>query len=414
MHSLYNLLIKSAEKLLPITESFSEKMKLFLEGRKDVFAVLEQKISAEDKTIWFHAASLGEYEQALPVILKVKQLFPKHKVVLSFFSPSGYEVKKDSDVVDVVVYLPLDTLENAQRFLELVHPDWALFIKYEFWPNFLKELKRRKIGTLLISGAFRKDQAFFKPYGKWMRSYLQAFQFFFLQNESSQQLLMSLGYDNSAVSGDTRFDRVSKQLEQDNRLDFIEKFKNDSICIVAGSSWPEGEALLTKYINESPENVKFIIAPHTMKAARIAALKEQIEGKSILFSEKEGENLAEYQVFIVDTIGLLGRIYSYADIAYVGGAVGTTGLHNILEPATFGVPVITGKNIARFPEAVELQTLKGLFTVTSFEDLKRLLDKLIENADFRKKTGEISAEFISSNTGATKMIMNYLRENSTF
>ncbi|MGB7843109.1 MAG: glycosyltransferase N-terminal domain-containing protein, partial [Salinimicrobium sp.] len=399
MHSLYNLLIKSAEKLLPITESFSEKMKLFLEGRKDVFAVLEQKISAEDKTIWFHAASLGEYEQALPVILKVKQLFPKHKVVLSFFSPSGYEVKKDSDVVDVVVYLPLDTLENAQRFLELVHPDWALFIKYEFWPNFLKELKRRKIGTLLISGAFRKDQAFFKPYGKWMRSYLQAFQFFFLQNESSQQLLMSLGYDNSAVSGDTRFDRVSKQLEQDNRLDFIEKFKNDSICIVAGSSWPEGEALLTKYINESPENVKFIIAPHTMKAARIAALKEQIEGKSILFSEKEGENLAEYQVFIVDTIGLLGRIYSYADIAYVGGAVGTTGLHNILEPATFGVPVITGKNIARFPEAVELQTLKGLFTVTSFEDLKRLLDKLIENADFRKKTGEISAEFISSNTG---------------
>ncbi len=257
MHSLYNFLINSAEKLLPATTIFSEKMKLFTEGRKDVFSILQKNISAEDKTIWFHAASLGEYEQALPVILQVKEIFPKHKIVLSFFSPSGYENKKNSAVADVVVYLPLDTSKNAKKFLDLVHPDWALFIKYEFWPNFLKELKKRNTKTVLVSGAFREDQAFFKPYGKWMRKYLDAFEYFFLQNERSKQLLLSLGYENAAVSGDTRFDRVSEQLQQDNHLDFIEEFKNDKICVVAGSSWPEDEALLTQYINQSSENIKY-------------------------------------------------------------------------------------------------------------------------------------------------------------
>ena len=335
-------MLNTAEKALPVSGLFNQKMKLFINGRKTVFEVLEQKISAGDRTIWFHAASLGEYEQALPVILEVKQIFPQHKIVLSFFSPSGYEVKKDSVVADVVVYLPLDTQKNARKFLDLVHPDWALFIKYEFWPNFLRELKTRQIKTLLVSGAFRKDQAFFKPYGNWMRKYLEAFRFFFLQNESSKQLLSKLGYENSAVSGDTRFDRVNKQLQQDNSLVFIEEFKDDKICVVAGSSWPQDEAFLAEYINQSDENLKFIIAPHTLKPVRITALKEQIERQVVLFSEKEGKELSKYQVLIVDTIGLLGRIYSYADIAYVGGAVGTTGLHNILEPATFGVPVITG------------------------------------------------------------------------
>ena len=385
-------------------------MKLFTEGRKDVFSILKQNISAEDKTIWFHSASLGEYEQALPVILQVKEIFPKHKIVLSFFSPSGYEVKKNSAVADVVVYLPLDTSKNAKKFLDLVHPDWALFIKYEFWPNFLKELKKRRTKTILVSGAFREDQAFFKPYGKWMRKYLDAFQYFFLQNERSKQLLLSLGYKNAAVSGDTRFDRVSEQLQQDNQLDFIEEFKNDKICVVAGSSWPEDEALLTQYINQSSENIKFIIAPHTLKPARIAALKAQVEKKVILFSEKEGMQLEDYQVLIVDTIGLLGRIYSYADVAYVGGAVGTTGLHNILEPATFGVPVITGENISRFPEAIDLQAQKGLFTITSYDGLKLILDRLLNEEGFRRKTGKISADYINNNTGATRMITKYLRE----
>ncbi|MGB7785132.1 MAG: glycosyltransferase N-terminal domain-containing protein [Salinimicrobium sp.] len=412
MHFLYNFLLNSAEKALPLSTLFNDKMKLFINGRKEVFDVLKQHISAEDKTIWFHAASLGEYEQALPVILEVKQIFPKHKIVLSFFSPSGYEVKKDSAVADVVVYLPLDTSKNARKFLDLVHPDWVLFIKYEFWPNFLKELKNRNIRTLLISGAFREDQAFFKSYGKWMRKYLEAFEYFFLQNSRSKELLSRLGYDNAAVSGDTRFDRVSKQLEQENRLEFIEEFKNDELCVVAGSSWPEDEALLVKYINEGPKNVKYIIAPHTLKPARIEALKEQIEKSVMLFSEKEGKQLNDYRVLIVDTIGLLGRIYSYADIAFVGGAVGNTGLHNILEPATFGVPVITGTNITRFPEAVALRTQKGLFSVSSYEPLKELLDRLLNDETFRRKTGKISSEFISNNTGATGMITRYLRENS--
>jgi len=293
-----------------------------------------------------------------------------------------------------------------------VHPDWALFIKYEFWPNFLAELSQRRVPTLLVSGAFRKEQAFFKPYGGWMRSYLKTFDHFFLQNEPSKELLNSIGFDNVTVSGDTRFDRVSSQIAQNNDLPFAEEFKNGELGVVAGSTWPEDEELLVDYINSAPEKVKFLIAPHTINPEKIRSLREKIKVGTILFSEKEGKDLKDFRVMIVDTIGLLTKLYHYADIAYVGGAAGNTGLHNILEPATFGVPVIIGKNFAKFPEAIRLQQLGGLFSVADKDDLSKLLNKLVSEEDFRSKTGMICEHFINNNTGATKVIINYLLSSS--
>ncbi|MEG9329037.1 glycosyltransferase N-terminal domain-containing protein [Salinimicrobium catena] len=408
MQFLYDILVNTAEKLLPVSGIFSDKMKLSIEGRKKTFSHLEEQISDTDRTIWFHTASLGEYEQAVPVIEAVKDRFPKHKIVVSFFSPSGYEVKKNSALADVVVYLPIDTRKNAKKFLDLVHPEWALFVKYEFWPNFLRELSRQKIPTVLVSGAFRKDQSFFKSYGGWMRKSLNTFKHFFVQNEHSKELLNSIGFENVSVSGDTRFDRVSDQLSQNNALDFAEEFKNNELCVVAGSTWPEDEALLVDYINSAPEKVKFMIAPHTLKPEKIRSLREKLEVSTVLFSEKEGKDLKDFRVMIVDTIGLLTRLYSYADIAYVGGAAGNTGLHNILEPATFGVPVIIGKNFSKFPEAIKLQQLAGLFPVADKKELSAILGKLAKDENFRKSTGMICGHYVNSNTGATRIIINYL------
>ena len=411
MHFLYNLAINSAEKLLPLAGRYSEKLRNFTDGRKGLFENLEAEISSEDKTIWFHAASLGEYEQAVPVIRSVKNIFPEHKIIVSFFSPSGYEVRKNSSLVDVVTYLPLDTKENAIRFLNVVHPAWALFVKYEFWPNFLEELKKRKIRSLLISGAFRRDQVFFKSYGIWMRKYLEAFEYFFLQNQSSKHLLQEIGFNNSAVSGDTRFDRVSAQLKQDNKLEFIERFLNDETCIVAGSTWPEDEELLIDFINENKTGIKFIVAPHAINAEKITTFREKLKVDSILYSEQEGKNLEEFEVLIIDTVGLLTKIYSYADIAYVGGAAGDTGLHNVLEPAAFGIPVIIGENYEKFPEAQELEERGGLISVKNRGEAFKVLNKMVKDGDFRRNTGSNSAAYIHENTGATLIISEYLLKN---
>ena len=385
-------------------------MDLFIEGRKNQFQKLEKAISAEDQLIWIHAASLGEYEQAVPVIKSLKQRFPRKKVLISVFSPSAYEVKKNNHIADFITYLPLDTAANVRHFLDLVQPEWALFIKYEFWPNFLKELHKRQIKTLLVSGVFRKNQLFFKPHGRWMRSYLQAFDHFFVQNKISEELLLSIGFKNISISGDTRFDRVSQQLRQDNTLDFIVEFKNKHLCIVAGSTWPEDEELLLHFINSSSEEIKFIIAPHEIAAERIRRLKHNLKPKNVLYSEKEGQDLRDFQVFIIDNVGLLSRIYSYADIAYVGGAAGNTGLHNILEPATFGVPIVIGSKFSKFSEAIELERLAGLYSVGSKEEVTAILSKLLQNKIFREQTGRIAGHYIDKNTGATEIILEYMLE----
>jgi len=383
-------------------------MKLFVNGRKKVFSTLSHKIMVYDKSIWFHAASLGEYEQGLPVMEKMKMKYPNHRIVLSFFSPSGYEIRKNNTVADVTVYLPLDTKKNAKKFIELVRPDMVFFIKYEYWPNYLKELKERQIRTFLISGIFRENQLFFKWYGGFYRKALDTFNYFFVQNSTSKELLLRLGKSNVLVSGDTRFDRVVSILEKDNSLDYISEFKNNILTIVIGSSWPKDESILVDFINTTKHKVKFIIAPHNIKAEQIQELKNNITKKVVLFSEKENQNLDDYDVFIIDTVGILTKIYSYADIAYVGGGFGNPGVHNILEPATFGIPIVIGPNYSHFSEATALVNLEGCISISNGEELAEAFENLIQNTDIRNEKGHVCSTFVAMNKGATDVILKHI------
>ncbi len=410
MKSLYNILTYIAAFHLKIIARFNAKLMLGVTGRAETFNRLNAVISTQDKVIWFHCASLGEYEQGLPVFEKIKSDNPNHKIVLSFFSPSGYEIKKQVSIADVVVYLPLDTKFNANAFLNTIHPELVVFVKYEFWPNYLNELNKRNIRAVLISALFRKDQSFFKFYGAWMRKSLYAFEHIFVQNETSKNLLNKIGYTNVTVSGDTRFDRVANQLSMDNELDFIKEFKQDKLCVVAGSTWPEDEQLFIEHINASPEDLKFIIAPHNIKSQQIDSFKKAIQKQTILFSEKSEANLKEAQVFIIDTIGILSKIYSYADIAYVGGAMGSTGLHNTLEPAVFGIPIIIGKHYTNFPEAFEMIAQNGLFSISNQAEFDTTLNELILNTQKRLDSGQSNSNYISHNQGAVVQIAAYLSE----
>lgn len=402
---LYNLILLFTSQVVKLLALFNPKMKLFVDGRKGVFERIREKINPSDKTIWFHAASLGEYEQGLPVIEQIKIKYPEHKIVVTFFSPSGYEVRKNNTVADLTIYLPLDTKHNAQLFVELVHPEMVFFIKYEFWPNYLNELKKRTIKTYLISGIFRENQAFFKGYGGFYRNALNTFDYFFVQNENSKKLLQSIGFTNVKISGDTRFDRVVSILERDNSLDFIEQFKDQKTTIVIGSSWPKDESLLVNYINSVTDDLKFIIAPHNIHKAEIDKLQTLITKKTILYSEKENQNLNEFQIFIIDTIGILTKIYSYADIAYVGGGFGNPGVHNILEPATFGVPIVIGPNYSHFAEATALVHQGGCVSISNQKELNEAFDNLISNEDIRHEKGHICETFVQMNKGATVTIL---------
>ncbi|OYQ45624.1 3-deoxy-D-manno-octulosonic acid transferase [Flavobacterium cyanobacteriorum] len=408
MFFIYNQLLYIAWGVLKIAALFSPKLTLFVKGRKNVFALLEERVQPGNKTIWFHAASLGEYEQGLPVMERIRQEHPEHKIVLTFFSPSGYEVRRNTNAADIVVYLPMDTTRNARKFIRLVHPDMAFFVKYEYWPNYLKELKKAAIPSYLVSGLFREKQVFFKSYGGFYRQALTAFTHFFVQDADSKKLLQNIGYHNVTVSGDTRFDRVSEILQRDNTLPFIEEFSNGSTNVVFGSSWPKDEAMFAGFINNS-NNIKFIIAPHTTDAGHIKEIKTAINRKAVLFSEKEGKDLAGYDVFIIDTIGILGKIYSYADIAYVGGGFGTSGLHNILEPAAFGIPVVIGPNHEKYPEAAAMIHFGGCLEANGKNSLENILDELIKNDDYRSETGHKAGMFISMNRGAVDIIMKKIR-----
>jgi len=408
MRTLYSFLTHISVFFLWVSGFFNKKMRLFVKGREKVIDRIALQIQPEDKTIWFHCASLGEYEQGLPIMQAIKSSYPKYKLVLTFFSPSGYEIKKNSPVADLITYLPLDTRGNARRFVNLVHPSLAIFVKYEFWPNYLFELENSGIPAINVSGLFRKSQSFFRPHGVFMRKALRTIDHFFVQNSHSETLLKGIGIDHVSISGDTRFDRVSAQIEQDNTLPFIEDFKGNSICVVCGSTWPEDEAILIPYINAAATQVKFIMAPHIIEAGKIEAFRKKITGTSILYSEKDSADLSAASVLIIDNIGLLTRVYNYADIAYVGGAMGTSGLHNILEPATFGIPIVIGRNFEKFPEAKRLQSLAALFSVSNQEEVFEIMSRLVEDKNFREKTGMIAGHFVNSNTGATRVIMNYV------
>ena len=404
----YSIGIYIASLVLQVLSLFNKKIKLGISGRKNTIKILKNKISATDKTIWMHCASLGEFEQGLPVLQELKLRFPEYKTVVSFFSPSGYEIKKNTPDADAVVYLPLDTPKNAKRFLNYVHPDLILFVKYEIWPNILLEAKKRDIKSLLISATFRADQSYFKWYGSLMKKALFSFEHIFTQDKNSKELIERIGYNSVSISGDTRFDRVSNQLKTDNTVDFIEEFINKQTTIVFGSSWPADDALFIPFINSNEDNIKYIIAPHNIKASYIESLIKQLKVEAICFSNMKGENLSEYKVFILDTIGYLGKVYSYADVTYVGGAAGNTGLHNILEPAVFGMPIIIGKKHQKFPEAEKLVQLNGVSAVENANELNLTLSSLIKDEKQREAQGTINSDFVKNNKGAVRQILDYI------
>lgn len=412
---IYNFLMILFELVLKTVALFNQKIKKGITGRAKTFSLLENYLTENDKTIWFHCASLGEYEQGFPVFKAVRADYPTHKIILSFFSPSGYEIRKNTDVANYVVYLPLDTSKNAKRFIKLINPELSIFVKYDIWPNYLNELSKKKLRAILISAVFRTNQPYFKFYGSFLKDSLFNFEHIFTQNKKSKELLKSIGYNSVSVSGDTRFDRVIMQLKQNNNLGFIDTFKGNNLCFVAGSTWAEDEAIIKSYINNhSLNNIKFIIAPHNIKSDQIKNLVDSFNKPTVLFSEKNNKALKSSKVLIVDTIGLLSRIYSYANIAYVGGALGTTGLHNTLEPAVFGIPIIIGPNHQKFPEAQAMIDNGGMFVVKNQAQFDNILDYLVNDGLLRKEKGSLNVNYINKNTGAVIHILNYLRIYNNF
>ena len=413
MNFLYTLAIRFVACMLPLLAVFNRKIRLFYKGRRESFRILQTHIGADDQVIWLHAASLGEYEQGLPILKRLRELYPEKKLVVTFFSPSGYEAKKHSKEADVILYLPLDLPRRVNRFLYLLHPQMAIFVKYEFWPNYLLALKDRGIPTYLVSGVFRKDQLFFKKRSWGMRSVLPCFTHFFVQNESAKLLLQSIGITNITVSGDTRFDRVMEILSRDNKLPFVERFLSGAPCMVFGSSWREDEQVYIPFLNTYKGNMKFIIAPHEVHdKEKIHALRDSLRKHVAILSEVEGKDLSPYEVLIVDKIGLLTKIYSYAAIAYVGGGMGNKGLHNILEPAVFSIPVVIGKNYDKFNEAKDLIHREGVFSIKNTEEFTQIATFLFTDVIQRKKAGILNYNYIVSNTGATEKFISMINASN--
>ncbi|MDX1333710.1 MAG: glycosyltransferase N-terminal domain-containing protein, partial [Robiginitalea sp.] len=359
MFFLYDLAVLLSWFLLHLAALFSLKIRQFVTGRKKVFSYLKAFRNGDKPLIWIHTASLGEFEQGAPVLDKLRQAFPDHQFLVTFFSPSGYEVKKDRLAPDLVTYLPMDTRWNARKFIRLAQPELALFVKYEVWPGFFRELDKAGIPILLLSAIFRERQIYFKWYGGFLRKALRRVNHFYVQDALSADLLGSLGIHEATVSGDTRFDRVLEILEAPRELPFMDHFKADRTCMVCGSTWPEDHEILLPFINEAEKGHCFVIAPHKTDPKTIEALQKGILKPSALYSERKGADFGEVSVLIIDTIGLLTQIYRYADLAYVGGGF-ATGLHNTLEPAVFGIPVLIGPRFEGFREAEEMVAAGGV------------------------------------------------------
>lgn len=403
---LYNISIFVYSQLLGFFSLFNEKAKLFVSGRKGWEQRLQSQIDKSATYLWIHCASLGEFEQGRPVIEELKRQFPEYKITLTFFSPSGYEIRKNYELADVVVYLPLDTKRNAKIFLEIVQPEKAFFVKYEFWYHFISELKNRHIPLYAFSAIFREDQQFFKPtpWGKWYRKMLFKFDHIFVQNEKSAELLESIGITNFTVSGDTRFDRVAAIAKSSKELPVVEKFKGNLPLVVAGSTWKPDEELLARFINQS-SGIKFIIAPHEVSATNINRLQQMLTKPTLLFSKLQNQEADKVDVLIIDSIGILSSVYRYGNIAYIGGGFGV-GIHNILEAATFGLPVIFGPNYKKFKEAVDLVSEGGAFTIQDYEALHRVLNRLSSQKNELEKASKTGRDYVGKNVGSTQIIIN--------
>jgi 3-deoxy-D-manno-octulosonic-acid transferase len=405
---LYNVGIRTAAFFIGIASMFNDKAKLFNTGRKKVFAAMKAALAGNtSQVVWFHCASLGEFEQGRPVMEGLKKMSPQTKILLTFFSPSGYEIRKQYEYADFVFYLPWDTASNAQRFIETVKPSLAIFVKYEFWHHYSVVLKRKQIPLISISAIFRSRQIFFKSYAGFYKSILKNFSMFFVQNDESRTLLKSIGIERVVVSGDTRFDRVYKIVADAIPIVIAEKFKNNEKAMVVGSCWPEDLEVLLPFINQ--QRTKFIIAPHEISSEFLSTIEKAVQGKCIRYSQAENKSIEDYTVLLIDNIGMLSRLYRYGEFAYIGGAFGK-GLHNILEAACYGVPILFGnKNYEKFQEAVDLINRGGAFTVKDFSDLKEKYEMLNEPENFLLAC-DVTRSYVEQNLGATEKVLSYCQK----
>lgn len=427
---MYNIAIYIYLIGVAIGSLFNKKIKKMWRGEREAVDLLKEKVDPTAKYVWFHAASLGEFEQGRPLIEQLRATHPEYKILLTFFSPSGYEVRKNYEGADIVCYLPLDTIRNARRFLRAVHPVMAFFIKYEFWYNYLHILRHRGVPVYSVSSIFRPGQVFFKWYGRNYAKVLHCITHFFVQNEVSLQLLKGIGIDEATVVGDTRFDRVLQIKEQAKELPIVEAFKgingkgdackdnlSEDACkddlsengckgckvFVAGSSWQPDEDIFIRFFNDHPD-WKLIIAPHVIGEDHLAYILDKLQMKAVRYTQATEQSAAEARCLIIDCFGLLSTIYRYGEIAYVGGGFGV-GIHNVPEAAVWGVPVLFGPNNKRFQEAQDLLACKGSFEVTDYDSFNTIISRLISDDKFRHQCGEASANYVKSRSGATDIIM---------
>ncbi len=407
---MYNLAIYLYLLAVKFVGLFSKKVKLMRKGHKQVFDILRQSIDKDSQYLWFHAASLGEFEQGRPLIERIRKRYPQYKILLTFFSPSGYEVRKNYEGADVICYLPFDTPRNVRRFLDLARPSMAFFIKYEFWQNYMKGLQRRGIPTYSVSSIFRPNQVFFRWYGGQYYKVLTRITHFFVQNEESLRLLATRGVTNATVVGDTRFDRVLEIHQAARQLPLVERFKGDcNKVLVAGSSWQPDEELFIDYFNRHPE-MKLIIAPHVVDENHLAWIESRLNRPSIRYTRALGTSadLSRVDCLIIDCYGLLSSIYRYGEISYVGGGFGV-GIHNVLEAAVYGIPVLFGPNNQRFREACQLLAEGGAFEIHDATGFAATMDRLFTDEAFLAQSGECAGRYVKDNAGAADAVLEAIK-----
>lgn len=405
---MYSLIIHLYAFFIELISPFHKKARLMRLGQWKTNGILREKIDRNAKYIWFHASSLGEFEQGRPLIEKIKAEHPEYKILLTFFSPSGYEVRKNYGGADVVCYLPFDTPYRVKKFLDLSKPVMAIFIKYEFWDNYLSELKRRNIPVYIVSAIFRKEQLFFKWYGGMYRKVLSYFTHIFVQDDASRELLSKYGVTNVSVFGDTRFDRVQDVYKNTKQIPMVELFVNNNrsdnqLTMVAGSSWQQDEEVYLNYFNDHPE-LKLIIAPHEIHKDHLMHIESMLKRPSIRLSEATEKDIKGKSCLIVDSFGLLSSIYRYGDLAYIGGGFGA-GIHNVLEAAVYGIPVIFGPKYQKFKEARDLLQVGGAFSITDEKTFESKMEELSTYRDLLEAAGAAAGDFVKSNIGATNRII---------
>ena len=400
---IYNLAMYILELGVKLAALFSDKPAKMVKGYREVFDLLQRKIDRNAQYIWFHAASLGEFEQGRPLIERIRKEYPQYKILQTFFSPSGYEVRKNYDGADIVCYLPIDTPSNVKKFVDLVNPCMVFFVKYEFWQNYLNTLYKKGIPVYSVSSIFRPNQIFFRWYGKGYQQVLKTFAHLFVQNEESKQLLAGIGVNNTTVVGDTRFDRVLDICAAAKQLPLVQKFKGDTLTFVAGSSWGPDEDIFIKYFNAHPE-MKLIIAPHVVNDSHLKEIESKLQRSSIRYTKATEDNVQQADCLIIDCYGLLSSIYRYGEISYIGGGFGV-GIHNVLEAAVYGIPVIFGPNNKKFREAQHLLANKGGFEINSYEDFEQLMNKFLGDEAYLKQSGKAAGDYVKGNAGAMEKIM---------